>query len=149
MTDGKPRFVGTNVLIYANQIGSAHHDPAVRLLRQADADGLELWISAQVLREYLAAVTRVQGHIAPLTMPVAVEQARLLAQRFWILEDGPSVRAQLLTLLSVHPVAGRQVHDANIVATMLAHGVTHLLTFNVADFTRFADIVTIETGPHA
>jgi predicted nucleic acid-binding protein len=29
------------------------------------------------------------------------------------------------------------VHDANIVATMLAHGERRLLTFNLADFARF------------
>jgi predicted nucleic acid-binding protein len=34
-------------------------------------------------------------------------------------------------------VAGRQVHDANIVATMLAHGETRLLTMNRSDFRRF------------
>jgi hypothetical protein len=35
------------------------------------------------------------------------------------------------------PLGRRQVHDANIVASMLAHGETRLLTFNAADFTRF------------
>ena len=34
-------------------------------------------------------------------------------------------------------VAGRQVHDANIVATMLGHGETRLLTANRSDFRRF------------
>jgi predicted nucleic acid-binding protein len=42
-------------------------------------------------------------------------------------------------------VAGRQVHDANIVATMLANGITRLLTFNVADFRRFAALISVET----
>jgi hypothetical protein len=43
---------------------------------------------------------------------------------FEILEDGPAVGAQLLQLCRTVPVAGRQVHDANIVATMLVHGET-------------------------
>ena len=38
---------------------------------------------------------------------------------------------------------GRQVHDANIVATMLAHGEGRLLTFNDADFRRFAELTEI------
>ena len=33
-------------------------------------------------------------------------------------------------------VGGRQIHDANIVATMLAYGELRLLTFNVADSRR-------------
>ena len=35
------------------------------------------------------------------------------------------------------PVGGKQVHDANIVATMLAHGERRLLTFNIRDFRRY------------
>jgi predicted nucleic acid-binding protein len=79
-------------------------------------------------------------------MSVALERVRFFAQRFWLIEDGPEIRAQLLILLTAYPVAGKQVHDANIVATMLANGVTRLLTFNVADFRRFDGLITIE-GP--
>ena len=38
---------------------------------------------------------------------------------------------------------GRQVHDANIVATMLAHSERRLLTFNAVDFQRFAEMIEI------
>ncbi len=37
----------------------------------------------------------------------------------------------------------RQVHDANIVATMLAHGERLLLTFNHADFRRYGDRIAL------
>lgn len=39
--------------------------------------------------------------------------------------------------------AGKQVHGANIVATMLAHGETRLLTFNLADFQRFDSLIEL------
>jgi hypothetical protein len=32
---------------------------------------------------------------------------------------------RLLQLLTTHPVAGEQVHDANVAATMLDHDVHH------------------------
>ena len=32
---------------------------------------------------------------------------------------------------------GKQVHDANVIATMLAHGVGTVVTMNLADFARF------------
>jgi hypothetical protein len=35
------------------------------------------------------------------------------------------------------------VHDANMVATMLVHGETRLLTFNEADFRRFSSVIDI------
>jgi hypothetical protein len=44
------------------------------------------------------------------------------ANRFAMLEDGPTVWNHLAELSRQYAFAGRQVHDANIVATMLAHG---------------------------
>ena len=41
------------------------------------------------------------------------------------------------------PVGGRQIHDANIVATMLAYGERRLPTFNAADFRRYGDIIEL------
>jgi predicted nucleic acid-binding protein len=46
-------------------------------------------------------------------------------------------------LVSKHEVKGKEVHDARIVAAMLAHRVTHLLTFNTADFKRYTEIAAI------
>jgi predicted nucleic acid-binding protein len=51
---------------------------------------------------------------------------------------------RLVDLLAVHRGSGRQVHDANIVATMLENGIRRLLTFNVVDFRRFARLIAIE-----
>jgi predicted nucleic acid-binding protein len=80
-------------------------------------------------------------------MPLAIERMRFFSQRFWLAEDAPQVRTRLLDLLADHPIAGKQVHDANLVATMLAYDITRILTFNVADFRRFAGLITIETDP--
>lgn len=44
---------------------------------------------------------------------------------------------QWLRLVEEHEVKGKQVHDANIVAVMLSHGVTRLGTRNAADFERY------------
>jgi predicted nucleic acid-binding protein len=38
---------------------------------------------------------------------------------------------------------GVQVHDARIAASMNAHGITHLLTFNSGDFKRFQGIIAL------
>ena len=46
-------------------------------------------------------------------------------------------------MLSACPTGGKQIHDANIVATMLAHGVKAILTHNRKDFIRFEEFITI------
>ena len=48
-----------------------------------------------------------------------------------------------LKLLGQYLSGGKQVHDANIVATMLTHGETRLLTFNGADFHRFGSLIDL------
>jgi hypothetical protein len=47
------------------------------------------------------------------------------------------VAAIFVQLCRTGPVAGRQVHDANIDAKMLAQGETRLMTMNRSDFRRF------------
>jgi len=42
-----------------------------------------------------------------------------------------------------HSVLGVQVHDARLAASMIVHGVTNILTFNVADFSRFSELTAL------
>ena len=72
-----------------------------------------------------------------ITREDALDDVSRLIGSFEILEDGPVVTESLVELCREVPVGGRQIHDANIVATMLAHGEHRLLTFNAADFRRY------------
>jgi len=60
-----------------------------------------------------------------------------------LVEDGPDVTRTLAALCREVQVAGRQVHDANIVATMLTHAEGRLLTFNPDDFRRYGDRIAL------
>ena len=95
------------------------------------------------MREYLAVVTRPQTWARPLPMTDALADLDRLARQYHVLEDGPVVMQELVQLCHTVSLGGRQVHDANIAATMLAHGETQLLTFNGADFARFAPAITV------
>jgi predicted nucleic acid-binding protein len=129
-------FVDTNVLVYATVEGAPFQDRArAALLRVAPEETAA--VSRQVLREYLAVVTRPQTWGRPLSLAAAMADAAVFASRFRVLEDGPVVWDSLRALAKNCDFAGRQVHDANIVATMLAYSELRLLTFNVSDFRRF------------
>jgi len=45
-----------------------------------------------------------------------------------------------------HGVKGKQVHDANVVATMRANGISRLATFNVGDFQRYQEEIRVGAG---
>ena len=139
-----PVFVDTNVLVYADQAASAFHAPARAAVARLERDGAALWISRQVLREYLVTVTRPGPTGAPpMTRSEAAAAVEGFLAAYAIAEDGPEATTHLLKLLRAVPVGGKQVHDANIVATMLARGITRLLTFNATDFRRFEPLVEL------
>jgi predicted nucleic acid-binding protein len=76
-----------------------------------------------------------------LSLSEAIADTLVFTRRFTALEDGPAVWEQLTELGRRYSFGGRQVHDANIVATMLAYGERRLLTFNDPDFQRFNDVI--------
>ena len=136
-------FLDTNVLVYARFQGAPFHDTA-RVCLAAAVNGEErACVSWQVIREYLAVVTRPQSWTTPLSMGNAMKDATLFSSLFHVLQNGPEVMAKLKLLAGNIQFTGQQVHDANIVATMLAHNETRLLTFNDKDFFRYHEYIEL------
>lgn len=142
-TAGSPVFIDTNVLVYAALSRSPLHSKASDWLNRLGKQGAPLWISRQVVREFLVVMTRPGGLTEELPVPTLIEMARYLDGHFLIAEDGPRVTQQLLALMARIPVRGKQVHDANIVATMLVHDIPDLLTRNTSDFIRYSGLITL------
>ena len=117
----------------------AHLSHACRSASTAPATVRSLFTSAaKIVREYLVVVTRPQIWSEPLATEDALEDAMRLVSSFTVLEDGPNVMADAdRALCREVPAAGKQIHDANIAATMLAHGERRLLTLNAKDFRRY------------
>ena len=141
--DAEPVFVDTNVLVYAYVAEAPWHHEAQEALTTYEAAGALLWVSRQVLREYLVSLTRPPQFPIPPDLATVVAQVRQFPQRFQVADEGPEVTARLLALLTAVPTRGRRIHDANIVATMLVYGVRRLLTHNTDDFVRFAAFIEV------
>lgn len=139
----RPTFLDANVLVYASIVQAPLHSAALNAILTREQAGIELWASRQVLREYLAALSRPQTFTPPIPMATLTAETQAFEGRFHIAEDGPQVTVNLLTLLNQVTVGGKQVHDANIVATMQAYGLNHLLTHNTSDFNRFTGYITV------
>ena len=88
--------------------------------------------------------TRPQTFAQPSAQDVVIERIRYLEEQFQVADDTAAVTEQLMKLMKDFKVGGKQVHDANIVATMLAYDIPCLLTHNVKDFERFGEIINIE-----
>jgi predicted nucleic acid-binding protein len=136
-------FVDTNVLVYAAASGAPLHQRAARELQRRSEAGQELWVSRQVLREYLATLSRPQTFAKPRPVRELVGDIRYFLSHFRLAEEGPEVTEKLLELIEEIEIGGKHVHDANVVATMLANGISVLLTHNVEDFVRFGNLIKI------
>lgn len=141
--DASPVFLDTNILIYANVAESPLHKTAFNAIRHLEATGCALWISRQVLREYLATLTRSGLFTDPPPVATLIARVRFFQNRFHVADEGSHVTDKLLDLLDEIPCGGKQVHDANIVASMQAYSIDRLITHNTTDFDRFANLITI------
>lgn len=104
----------------------------------------EVYLSTQNLFEFWNVCTRPLNRNG-LGMTVTQTDAELtrLERVFSILSDSSALYPEWRRLVRVHGVMGVQVHDTRLVAAMLVHGITHLLTFNTSDFKRFNEITLI------
>lgn len=137
-------MLDTNVLLSATDEGRAEHRQAMLVFNDLAGRGTTLYTSGQVMREYLSVATRPMGSNGlGLERADALANARAFGTRTTLLTEDSGVADRLLDLLDQIPCGGKQVHDANIVATMLVHGIDRLITINVADFVRFDDRITL------
>ncbi|MBD1878468.1 type II toxin-antitoxin system VapC family toxin [Coleofasciculus sp. FACHB-T130] len=134
-------LLDTNVVLRLCSPTDVQHSLAIDaiscLLTQED----ECFLTAQVLVEFWVVATR---PIEVNGLGWAVEQTRntvdQLLDRFPLLEEIPQIFPNWLDLVTINKVMGKRTHDVRIVAVMLAHGVTHLLTFNPRDFAGISGI---------
>ncbi len=52
-----------------------------------------------------------------------LEQVEQFIAQFQVADDTPAVTAHLLALMEIYAIGGKQVHDANLVATMQANNI--------------------------
>ena len=137
-------LVDTNVLLSATTPSRASHGEALALLDRGPDGGLVLCTSGQVLREYLAVATRPAGENGlGLAANAALRNVRALRGRMRFLDETEAVADRLAALLAEVDCTGKQVHDANLVATGLVHGVGTVVTEDAGDLRRFESYVEV------
>src|SRR2546429_8377155 len=137
-------LVDTNVLRQSIQQADPMHADAKRAAAILTRQDQQVSIIAQNLIEFWAVATRpaVNNGLA-LSIADTVAHIKTFQQTFTLLPDTPEIFFEWQRLVEAHSVSGRQVHDARLVAAMLVHGVSNLLTFNTDDFKRFSEITVV------
>ena len=149
-TAGEVLFVDTNVLLTATDASRAGHGAALRFLTGSWSRGYHLAASGQVLREYLVVATRpAAANGLGLAVADAVANVAEFLPLLHLCEENAEVSRRLRRLAAAHGVSGARLHDANIAATMLAHGIRRVVTRNSGDFAPFDGIETVDFAERA
>ncbi len=135
----------TNILVGLAQETHPRHSRADAALYALRSRGDEPCVIAQVIYEFWSVCTRsVESENGlGLTVTDTASKVRRLQQLFPVYRDERAIFDRWEELVTRHEVKGKKAHDARIVAAMLHHRLTHLLTFNDSDFKRFAEITVL------
>jgi predicted nucleic acid-binding protein len=135
----------TNILTRLAQPTDPAHGTARAAVVKLQAAGRGPCIVPQNLYEFWAVATRpVANNGLGLTVPECQAEVARLKALFPLLPDAPALCAVWESLVVAHNCKGKVAHDARIVAAMMTHGLSDLLTFNTADFARFSGITAID-----
>src|SRR5437867_621625 len=111
MMDDNDLFVDTNILVFASSTRSEPHAAALEKLHGLWRSRRKLWISRQVLREYLCVMTRPDSPPHPLSRDTVLTAARGMLAMFQVADETHDTSQRLLDLLQRFNVRGNDVHD--------------------------------------
>ena len=137
-------LIDANILLRVSDASSPDYTRCAEALRRARGSGHALCWCAQTMIEYWVVATRpvaVNGlGLAPSDVEINLQG---FASLFTFLPEPPDVGSRWRELVNRYNVRGRTGHDTRIVAFVLEHSLTHLLTLNTADFARYTEIVCL------
>ena len=143
ITVGEILFLDTNILLIATDESRPHHRFARKVIATHNRSGIHLGVSGQIIREYLVVATRVsEANGLGLGPNEALSNVEVFGQRLVFFDETEAVSNELRLLIGSCELTGKRIHDANVVATMLTHGLSKLITENKGDFSVFSDIET-------
>lgn len=138
-------LVDTNILLRVGQPSHAQFPIAKRALETLENSRQSLRLCSQNLYEFWVVATRpLSTNGLGLTTKDAATRFDLLRAAFPALFETEQVLNLWRVLVSDLQVFGKPAHDARIAAAMLTNGISHILTFNTSDFTRFPGIAVLD-----
>lgn len=135
----------TGVLLRFTQRVAPEHRLARTAIRKLREAGHRIVFFPQNAYEFWNTATRpavARGGFG-LTITQADQSLRIAERLFDLLPETPAIYPEWRRLVVSVGVSGVQVHDARLTAAMSVHGLTHILTFNDADFTRYPGITAV------
>lgn len=128
-------LLDTNILSRIAEPGHRMHQEAEDAVKALRAQRHALCVVPQNFYEFWSVCTRplAANGLGKTPAEAATELVKIRAG-FTLIDDVPALLPTWESLVATHSIVGKNAHDARLVAAMLVHGLTHLLTFNDKDF---------------
>jgi predicted nucleic acid-binding protein len=137
-------LVDTNILLRVTRRSDPQHQLVDTALARLAGQGTTLHYTHQNIAELWNAMTRpVARNGLGLSVGDAERQVYVIEAGMNLLPDGEAVYREWRRVVVQYGVLGVQVHDARLAAAMYVHGVSHILTLNVSDFSRFSGLTAV------
>ena len=137
-------LVDTNVLLRSVQPNHPQSSQArqsvSRLMRRGDA----VFFCSQNIAEFWNVATRPSDKNGlGLSHEEVLQEVSSIEGLLTLLPDIPAIYTAWKAIVRDHKVQGVKVYDARLVALMNVYAIEGILTFNDADFKRYANITAI------
>jgi predicted nucleic acid-binding protein len=137
-------LVDTNILLRIARRSDPQHKVIDTALAKLALEGTTLLYSHQNIAELWNAMTRpIARNGFGLTVAEADREVRAIEAGMSFLPDNEAIYREWRRIVVQHAVSGVQVYDARLAATVFVYGIRHILTLNVADFSRYRGLTAI------
>jgi predicted nucleic acid-binding protein len=138
-------LLDTNLLTrLANPAQQEMHKLAEAVVETIFISGHTPCLLPQSIYEFWVVATRPQDDNGLGMSPhEAREEIDSMMSLLPLLQDERAIFFRWLDLVTSHEVSGKPAHDARLVAAMLRHGLSCLVTFHGADFVRYSEVTSI------
>ncbi|HYL75357.1 MAG TPA: hypothetical protein VEU96_14190 [Bryobacteraceae bacterium] len=134
----------TNIILRRLHRADPQHHQARDAIARFSTEGNRVCATSQNLIELWAVSTRpVENNGLGLSTTQADRVVARIESFVFRLPDSDAVYPEWRRLVVEYGVSGKKAHDARLVAAMTVNGIKHILTFNTADFTRYAGITVL------
>ncbi len=137
-------LVDTNILLRSIQPHHSMYTSAVKAMTILINQGETLCITPQNIIEFWNVCTRPSSRNGlGMTLAQAEEEVKQIEGIFSLRSDLPEIYKQWRQIVVDYGVKGVNVHDAKLVAAMIVHDISSVLTFNIEDFARYSSIINV------
>jgi len=137
-------LVDTNVLLRIPKRSDPNHLVVDGALSKLAIQGTTLYYTHQNIAELWNTMTRPPARNGfGLTVQDADREVALIESGMELLPDSAATYREWRRIVVQYAVSGVQVHDARLAAAMYTHGISHILTLNGSDFSRFSGLTAV------